>query len=574
MKCKHCGKKISDDSQFCTSCGGRIKDSETMGQLKKDAAEKANTAKDTADGAGAAKNAKPKRWYKKTWLYIAAAVVIADAVLTVTGVSADIVAFVLEGPTIPISFDSIELEDAVRSQLDIWDREVTNKDAATVTELNLEGCGISGIEALSRFEDLTCLNLKSNQVSDLSPLADLTDMTELNLQENRITDITALSGLGSLTDLQLSDNEISDISVLSRMTCLNKLHLDKNQINDISPLAMLQDLKELDLSENKISVVKPLSGLCCLETLNLGGNLISDVEPISKLTEIKEIDLADNKISDISALAGCGGLTKLSLRNDPIEDIGPASQIDTLKSIDIRGTEVSDISDIAGKAEIEMDQPKTIEIGLMPGEYFMIEDLKLPIDTGEAQITWTSSDDSAVSVEEDGRIQATNVQTDAWYSSMCKLAFLKGKIKDLNTEIQCRVEVKCDPYGYEWDEKKTTYKYSGWKTTGYACVIAPALENVIGVDLNYEIEITKGKLNKFALRAQVNGKWKNFETIDVSEETEGTIHIDFEDTVKISKYWLVPKEKKSGQWNDFAVFDAVYYARREAGLGDLLVGAE
>lgn len=568
MFCKYCGTKIPDDVEFCLSCGGRIKaeTNKTIGD---------NTDTLIADAVKGDAKTKPKKWYAKPWLYIALAVVIAVAVLAVTGVGADIVTFVLEGPAVPISFDSNKLEDAVREQLDIWDREVTNKDVVGVTELSFEGCGITGIEALAQFEDLTNLNLKNNQVRDLSPLEKLISLTQLNLQENRIDDISALSELCSLTDLQLSENTITDISALSEMTCLCKLLLEKNQINDISALAKLEGIKELDLSDNQISGVESLSGLKNLETLDLKNNNISDIKPISSLTKIKEVNLEDNQISDIAALSGCGCLTKLAVKNNPIEDISPASRIKDIKNIDIRGTKVKDISDVAGKVTIQMDKPETIELILQPGEFFMIENLKLPIDTGGAQITWTSSDESAVTVENDGKIQTTNVHPDAWGNTLYKEAVLTGKIENVSADIECHISISQDPYNYEWDEKKTTYKTGSWKMTGYACTVKPALENVIGVDFGYEVEIRKGKMSKFTLRAKVNGKWKNFGTVNVKETPEGTAYIDFGKTVEISKYWFIPKDKKSGSWyTGSAYFDTVYYALREADLGDLQADAE
>ncbi len=574
MRCKNCGQEISGGSEFCISCGAGVKTPEITGRQTKDTVGNPNKEIETLHGESSVGGAKSKKWYTRPWLYIAAAVVIAVTVLALTGIGADIVTFVLEGPTVPITFDSPELEAAVRAQLDIWDRDVTNKDAKDVTELKLEGCGISGIEALAQFKDLTSLSLKSNQVSDISPLAELTGLTQLNLQENLITDITALSELSGLTDLQLSGNRISDISVLSGMTALNKLYLDNNQIISIGALVKLEGLKELDLSNNKIIKVDVLSGLSSLESVNLNKNQVSDIGPLSGLTGVKDIGLADNKISDISVLAGCGCLTKLTLQNDPIEDISPASRMKALKSIDIKGTKVIDISGIAGKVTIDMDQPKTINISLMPGEYFMIENLKLPIETGGAKIKWSSLDTSIVTVERDGKIQATNKQPDAGYNSMMKAVILEGKIENTNTGFRCTISVKHDRYKCEWDEKKTKYKYGGWITTGYPTTIDPALENVIGVDLYYNVKIKKGKAKMFTLRSLVNGKWKNFGAIDISKGTEGTIHIDFEGTVKISKYWLVPTEKKTARWNASCAFSNVYYESREADLGDLQVGAE
>lgn len=469
MKCNNCGVEIPEDSLFCLSCGAKVNAAEIT-RLQ-------------AAGAAGGEGAKTKKWYTRPWLYIVFVAVVAIAVLIITGAAANIVTSIVEEPGEPISFDSTELEGAVSRQLDIKDRKVTDKDIADVTELNLEGCGISDIEALAQFKGLTSLNLKGNKIRDLSPLA------------------------------------------------------------------TLQGLKGLNLSGNKVSVVEALSNLSSLETLNL----------------------SDNQISDITALAGLKSLTELSLQNDPIEDISPASQLTALDSIDLRGTKVKDISAVAGKTKIQIDKLEPIEIHLMPGEYFMIEKLKLPLQVGRANITWSSSDESVLTVEEGGKVQTTNVHTSAADSPLNKTAVLTGKIENVDTDLIYSINVYHDLYNYDTENKKTSYKMGNYIAKVYPTKIDPPLEQVTGVDLNYTV--SSKKISKFTLRAAVNGKWKNFGTIYTKTKT-GTVHINFGKAVKISKYWLAPKVKKAGSWSYDIYFYTIYYAFREANLGDLQIGGE
>ena len=55
-------------------------------------------------------------------------------------------------------------------------------------------------------EQLTSLDLRENQITDLTPLKDFTQLTRLNLDENQITDLTPLKDLTELTELKCDDN--------------------------------------------------------------------------------------------------------------------------------------------------------------------------------------------------------------------------------------------------------------------------------------------------------------------------------------------------------------------------------
>ena len=73
---------------------------------------------------------------------------------------------------------------------------------------------------MSGLTNLTTLELRNNNISDLSPLSGLTNLEQLWLAENTIRDISSLSGLTNLTSLVLENNNISDISPLVENTGL------------------------------------------------------------------------------------------------------------------------------------------------------------------------------------------------------------------------------------------------------------------------------------------------------------------------------------------------------------------
>ncbi|MRH41200.1 DUF11 domain-containing protein [Aquibacillus halophilus] len=123
------------------------------------------------------------------------------------------------------------LEQAIREELGIYLRDLTNGD----------------------LEQLTTLNAPERQINDLSGIENAVNLVNLNLFKNNITDISLLSELTALDELVLWDNQIEDVSSLSNLTNLRYLDLEFNQIVDISPLIDLTNLETLYLVDNPIS---------------------------------------------------------------------------------------------------------------------------------------------------------------------------------------------------------------------------------------------------------------------------------------------------------------------------------
>ena len=65
-----------------------------------------------------------------------------------------------------------------------------------------------------------------------------TELTYLQLANNQLQDITSLGSLSALKRLNVENNQISDITVLSDLTALQSVLLTNNQIDDIGPLVI------------------------------------------------------------------------------------------------------------------------------------------------------------------------------------------------------------------------------------------------------------------------------------------------------------------------------------------------
>lgn len=101
------------------------------------------------------------------------------------------------------------------------------------------------------------------------------DLTELDLSNRALTDISALALFKNLEIVNLRGNNLENISVLQWTRGITKLDLACNSISDPTALTSLPYLETLDISGNKLSSVDVFVTMTGLKELNLSGNNIS-----------------------------------------------------------------------------------------------------------------------------------------------------------------------------------------------------------------------------------------------------------------------------------------------------------
>jgi Leucine-rich repeat (LRR) protein len=73
----------------------------------------------------------------------------------------------------------------------------------------------------------------------ISPLRELTNLTQLDLRSTQVSDLAPLCELINLTQLYLSHTQVSDLAPLSELTNLTHLYLPYTQVSDLAPLREL-----------------------------------------------------------------------------------------------------------------------------------------------------------------------------------------------------------------------------------------------------------------------------------------------------------------------------------------------
>ena len=193
------------------------------------------------------------------------------------------------------------------------------EDLEKITELDLNGRGLTNLSGLSNFKKLKKLVLSNNKISDLSELTGLTNLEDLNISDNNITSLGKIKGLTKLKRLYANGNSIENISEisnlnnltsisftnckvkkftsdLSNLNSLEEIKIENNSLKDesLAKIATAKNLKRLHISKNQITSLDSLSGLSKMEEIYADNNMIKDV---SKFGNIKKLLVRNNKIS-------------------------------------------------------------------------------------------------------------------------------------------------------------------------------------------------------------------------------------------------------------------------------------
>ena len=303
------------------------------------------------------------------------------------------------GPDELVTIPDENLEQAIRDTLSKTSGDLSCKDMEDLTKLEARGQGITNLSGLEYAIKLVRLDVRDNEVSDITPILDLTTLEDLALNRNPITSISGLSTLTNLEHLSLEsldlnnadlaelepltelrylgleDNEISDLSVISKLTKLNHLELQRNQLADISLLASLTNLEQLNIGNhdlNDISVVAKFPKLThlrakrnnlddadmavladkAIEVLDLGWNSVTDLSFISAFPNLRKLYIDGNVIADLSLLYGLTGLSEVGISSANISDLSFLADFSKLEWLSAADNGVSDISPLSGLSQL------------------------------------------------------------------------------------------------------------------------------------------------------------------------------------------------------------------------------
>lgn len=313
-----------------------------------------------------------------------------------------------------ITFDSPEIEQAVRDQLGIniatplyqadLDRVTTLYlfGDATLTDWNIvvsdslyhstePAGGITSLADIPKLRNLTELSICCQQIADLSPLKGML-LVRLALTGNQISDLSPLKELPLLRELLIANNPIREIDVLSDLPLLQIVDLGSTSVSDITalsenmtavyladapvfdyrPLLRMHSLRSLFITRPDQDDIAVLSQLTSLTELVLSYNLTS-IEPLLSLTNLQSLALFEPQLTSLEGLETLEHLTYFRISAYQNIDLKPLSSLTNLTTLDVVNQKLSDYSVI-------FEIPSLEALYCTAQQKTEIESLNLPFD--------------------------------------------------------------------------------------------------------------------------------------------------------------------------------------------------
>ncbi|HEY5563667.1 MAG TPA: leucine-rich repeat domain-containing protein [Clostridiaceae bacterium] len=260
-----------------------------------------------------------------------------------------------------VIFKDKSLEAIIRKLLNKDKGDIYNSDLYGIKELNITGNGLNVAFTWWRNDGRLEYKLKETDeyisehggISSLEDIGLFTNLTKLTIQDNQISDLTPLKGLDSITYLNFDGNNIKDISCLAEMKNLQNLSLGGNAIKDFTPLKALDEVKFIELNYSAITSLDFLKDNINLQVLQLNSNGISSIQPMSSMKKLTTLWINQNKLIDIDSLKDLNYLQNVDLSNNLIEDISALSTLSSIKNLWLSGNKISDISPLKGMTNLE-----------------------------------------------------------------------------------------------------------------------------------------------------------------------------------------------------------------------------
>ena len=188
---------------------------------------------------------------------------------------------------------------------------------------------VSSVKEIETIDSLVLLKLYCPY-----PPPSLIDLTNLkNLETLQLTGVESremVHGIEKLKHLDLKNNDIPEISGMEKCLNLEFLSFSSNPLTKLEGLSQLKYLKHLDVSSTQITRIENIEHLKNLETLSLGHNSISRIEGLESLTRLKVLDLTNYLGESIT----------------PIEEIHCLDHLTNLETLILSGQRITELKNL------------------------------------------------------------------------------------------------------------------------------------------------------------------------------------------------------------------------------------
>ncbi|MBQ6799219.1 MAG: leucine-rich repeat domain-containing protein [Oscillospiraceae bacterium] len=218
---------------------------------------------------------------------------------------------------------------------------------STLTELHIDGCGITSLDGIAPLTNLNVLTASGNRLTDISALAGMPALTVLDISNNELTAISALAASTQLQELYLSGNKLSNLGAISANSALTVLEASGCGLTDLSPLENNTALVTLDVSDNALVSLDGIKNCSTLKSLNVSGNGLTKLDSVPGLTSLEQLDASSNLLTACPMFRAGSSLITLDLSDNQLENVKGLEGLESLNYLCISDNRVRDASSLA-----------------------------------------------------------------------------------------------------------------------------------------------------------------------------------------------------------------------------------
>lgn len=228
----------------------------------------------------------------------------------------------------------------------------------TTLPLNLSTLHVFRTKSLNIAADTAFKNLKDFTVyeSGVASYEFLKNSPELEVLAAVNVDFASLDQLPEHKNLRLLElrfNKLASLAGITKFPNLIELEIAGNEVTDIQPLAAIAGIEVLGLSDNPIKDLTLLKdSFTKLEVLHLNGLKLTQLPELGSKPNLGAISVAKNQITDISALSTYTKLVEIVVSDNKLTDVEALSTLPALTRLYAKGNAIKGIQKVPAALQL------------------------------------------------------------------------------------------------------------------------------------------------------------------------------------------------------------------------------
>jgi hypothetical protein len=227
------------------------------------------------------------------------------------------------GQTVPIPDQAFLdfLKDDYSQTINASDELIISKAELVTSNLSCQNCGITNLEGIQYFSQVTKINFSNNAIVSIPSLLPMTKLETVHLTNNTLTSVPSFVGIQNLKTVLLYENQLTQMPLFGNNPIIEEIIISKNKITDITSLSGVPSLLKLDVGENQLTQLPDLSANVNLEELICWSNQLTTLPSLTNLTKLWRLNAGKNQLTQFPDLPANNILSTFAIDNNLLTSI-------------------------------------------------------------------------------------------------------------------------------------------------------------------------------------------------------------------------------------------------------------